>query len=88
VGCLAEWGPEVPGGVAGWRSSGPGDGGWPRCGPEDRNVIAVRSGGAQCYRRATIVGVTGRGSIELPVSQVSADAAAARPSAIAHTISD
>jgi hypothetical protein len=65
-----------------------GDGRWPRCGPEDRNVIAVRSGGAQCYRRATIVGVTGRGSIELPVSQVSADAAAARPSAIAHTISD
>jgi len=53
-----------------------------------RHLAAVRSGGAQCYRNATAVGVTGRGSADSPVSLVSAAAAAARPSAMAHTISD
>ena len=38
--------------------------------------------------QATVVGATGRGSIVSPVSQASAAAAAARPSAIAHTMSD
>ena len=81
-------GPEGPRGGTGNGSMPVGDGHWPRCGPEDRKVTAVRSGGSQCYRSATAVGVTGRGSADSPVSQVSAAAAAARPSAMAHTISD
>ena len=61
-------------------------GGAPR--GRDWHVAAVRSGGPRCQRSATAVGVTGRGSIDAPVSQVSAAAAAARPSAMAQTISD
>src|SRR5687767_13097208 len=46
-----EWGPE--GSAQGRRSSSAaqGDDTWPRCDPEDRDVIAVRSGGSQCAQR-------------------------------------
>jgi hypothetical protein len=59
-----------------------------RVSPRLRGALRAPLGGTAPYRSATAVGVTGCGSSECPVSQVSAAAAAARPSAIAHTISD
>ena len=57
-------------------------------GPEDRARSPPGTGGTPPYRKRDRRWAHGLGSIELPVSQTSAAAAAARPSAIAQTISD